>query len=96
MREEIYFEISCSEDGYCIQKILPKDLEEYLADSISDKYVTSKNFLDDFPVDRWNGKKDCMDRDNYPNPEEREVVLIKGTIVTPKKVEVTTKLKLED
>ena len=82
----MYFCIRTTEDGIQVVKI--DNINKFLQDSLGE------TFLEDFPEDRWNKKRICIDKDNYP--DEDEIILIKGEIIVPKKVEVVTQYKLED
>lgn len=83
MEEYQYFLVIHSEDGMSITKV--NDIEEFLNEAIEEKY----EFDEDFPTDKWDGKKNRIDR-NSP----QAFLLIKGKIIVPKKIEVVTKYEI--
>lgn len=91
--QEYYFLIRYSEDGLVIHKMLPKDMEKELED------WNDVKFLDDFPEDQWSKKREKIDRESNLNPgwdgQKQEFILIKGSFVVPKAVEVVKKLVIE-
>lgn len=93
MKEEYYFLIATSEDGIYIRKILKKEIDSYLEES------TDIKFLDDFPQDNWSKKREVIKKECYPQPawegKQQEYILIKGSFVVPKPVEVVKKLIIE-
>lgn len=82
----MYFSIEVDEDGYRIKKISKEQIDKFLQDRVESE------FLGDFPENRWTKTRDEMDAETFP--EYGQVILIKGEIVKPKKVEVVTKLEL--
>lgn len=82
----MYFTIEMTEDGYRIKKISNEKINEFLQLNVE------KEFLGDFPEDSWNETRNEMNIDIFP--EEGQIILIKGEIVKPTKVEVVTGLEL--
>ena len=83
----MYFTIRHGEDGFYIDKI--QNIDEFLIECAEEE----QEFLGDFPEDRWNKKRESMDRQNWP--DEKEIILIKGEIVVPKTVNVVKEYRVE-
>lgn len=82
----MYFAIRSSEDGLHINKI--KDIDKYLSDLIEDE--RSLEFLDKFPM---NSVKEELINENH-FLDYNQVILIKGEIILPKKVQVVEKYEI--
>lgn len=83
-----YFEIYGGEDGVQVHKI--ENIENYL----NDLAEGNSEVLPDFPKCAWTKKRTKFDSYSC-NCDKATRVLIKGTIVIPKKKEVVTKWEIE-